>query len=205
MKDKQRLLVVDDLIASILEDKKSYLMTNALLLTYRAFTTSLLLMKVLRRRFRVPSDYVDRARRINSKHAVSEEDDSKVVEFNEKEAAFGIQLGIAQLVYAWMHQYWEDDFASNPILQKEIFEFELDVDRFIVDKAKVVIVRKLLRGPKDVLESPWKRTSSRSLTSDAAESDSRSRSLSKLEDVNEEVCPLNTLCEDDMFRTVKLK
>eukprot|EP01084_Bolivina_argentea_P117525 208705_1 len=130
---KEKLLMIDDLIASILECPNSYLMTKALLLSHRAFSTSMLLMKVLRRRFRVPHDYVDRIRR--------KEDEE------ECDVAFKIQLGISQLVYSWMHTYWEEDFAAHPLLRKEICEFQTDVSKFIVDKSKENVICKLLKEP----------------------------------------------------------
>jgi len=146
------------------------------------------LMKCLRRRFRFPHHYVDRMKakqmRLNNDDIMDKEDESKVVELNEKEIAFKIQLGISQLLYSWMHQYWDQDFMQHPRLQKEIFDFQKDIDRFIVDKGQSAVIHKLLKEPINTNINHH-----HSVSSNRSESHSLSQSVSalRLDDAKEEI------------------
>jgi len=94
---------------------------ETLILTHKQFTTSVTLLKSLRRRFFVPIP-------------VDIVDDAKKVEEFRKSVEKRIQLKVIKSLRDWMKQYWDEDMLHDFELQKELCDWLAELKRVGDDK-----------------------------------------------------------------------
>merc|ERR1712113_728481 len=121
-KDEQDTLTLEQIIIwSTHENMRDNDTMETLILTHKQFTTSLTLLKNLRRRFDVPIPNDIR------------NDNLKINEFRLN-VQKRIQLKVIKSLRDWMKTYWDEDFLNDLEVQKELISWLADLEELKIQK-----------------------------------------------------------------------